>query len=1436
MVEMIRQAAVLAVAVMASIANASWPCRDIRFSPLPQGTMLYGDPVHLENGKPFAKDPTVIRHGGRYLMYYSACGGSWHGAIAESTNLVDWVRVDDIEVEGAPFKGGWVAPCVKQFGGKIHLFAQSPVLGAGDEAKRHNRLWHATSDDGIRFRIAPGNPVIAARNDWSIERAIDAEAYRVGDRMMMAFATRERPGGAVQQLGLSWAPYGSDYAADKWTELSVKGPILKPELPWEGHCIEAASVIRRKGIWYMFYAGAYNHERQQIGLAWSADGVNFTRWRDTPVLPHGTEGSWNAWESGHPGVFEDDDGQIYLFYQGKATLEGGYRLSCLRVEFMDDETFSADEMSSALDDRWIVGPEIPSVVSHREMNVDGGAVLEGAEWLWHPDVKTAKGPVTLRTSFDLPMNPRIDRAVLTFSCDNAATVRINGRELAQQSGNLNAWRTLSALKDVRNALRPGLNAIEADCENIADGAAGFISSLDMVVNGKTCRVFTDALAWEASLDRTSFTRAWSAGPYGCEPWKRFDVTGHARRDGKLMPQLQTTMSFSVGKTVPAGRYWLLCDGFERGGLEYGGDVAFDMNGERAGVFVGKPYAAEISRFVRAGNNELCFREVKAQNPRLIHTPPDNGPYDLRCEYQREPLGVVRPRFCWKYAGSRPDKWRMTLRDSDGVVAMHEAADHLFVEPQLKLEPWRRYWWDVDGEIGTFVAGVEKWRMPFFCPGWRRDEREYWVARRRINLYGAESVVVALCSRGSHRLYVNGHPASDGFGPNRSHIEDDVLLAETYDVTHLVRDGENDFSVFVNDGWLRIKTCGEDKTSCLSIDGRAETAGGVVAIDSSEPWVVSRSGDRTIGGHRHSSNYGGGEHLCDKPVESAAQPGVSADSEGFSVSCSIADRDFAVRQIKPVGIVPCDGESSASEQKVWKIDMGEAFTGFMRLRLRGRKGDVARMSVSDNFVERCSFGQEWEYEFCGGDGVFENRLNWMAGRFFYLSGCEKPSPEDVTGIVLTCIGRRTGGFIGDGDIEKVIDMDNDTFIACTLGGVTMDCPHRARLGYGETSLSTMWGDGMPYFDTAAFYSAYLLKWASSQRPDGRIPQVSPDGRGWGGIFWSCYPVYGLADFCRAYPDGRLVEAMRPAIDKWLDFLQGHVKNGLLQLLDARKGYSLGDWAYPETDSSNWGDWGYTREGMFFNNAAYAWAMLRAMDTPSLVDEARRKELLLRHASLAAAIDREWYADGLYVSADARYQAMGLVCGAAEAGGHRAETERALLDIVERKGFIDGGSPSYHVILRALCGSERGRKIALRTLRNHSFPGYLRFADEGFNLLPEHWRYRRDSRGSMMHTCYTGAAGAVAHGFAGFEVDGNNVTVSPLLSDALPDFSAHTETMYGTLAMKVETRGDIRVVKVLCPCGCRGMFEEGGGRHVLRVGLNRFEIPVGIGESVHAEPKM
>jgi hypothetical protein len=33
--------------------------------------------------------------------------------------------------------------------------------------------------------------------------------------------------------------------------------------------------------------------------------------------------------------FQDDDGQVYLFFQGKPTLKGDYLLSCAKVKFID---------------------------------------------------------------------------------------------------------------------------------------------------------------------------------------------------------------------------------------------------------------------------------------------------------------------------------------------------------------------------------------------------------------------------------------------------------------------------------------------------------------------------------------------------------------------------------------------------------------------------------------------------------------------------------------------------------------------------------------------------------------------------------------------------------------------------------------------------------------------------------------------------------------------------------------------------------------------------------------------------------------------------------------------------------------------------------------------------------------------------------------------
>jgi beta-1,2-mannobiose phosphorylase / 1,2-beta-oligomannan phosphorylase len=63
---------------------------------------------------------------------------------------------------------------------------------------------------------------------------------------------------------------------------------------------------------YLFYGGGYNNDPQQIGCALSKDGVHFERLFQEPLIPNGEPGDWNASETGHPGVFEDSDGRMYL--------------------------------------------------------------------------------------------------------------------------------------------------------------------------------------------------------------------------------------------------------------------------------------------------------------------------------------------------------------------------------------------------------------------------------------------------------------------------------------------------------------------------------------------------------------------------------------------------------------------------------------------------------------------------------------------------------------------------------------------------------------------------------------------------------------------------------------------------------------------------------------------------------------------------------------------------------------------------------------------------------------------------------------------------------------------------------------------------------------------------------------------------------------------
>ena len=319
--------------------------------PIKNPKMKWADESMTE--RPYSKDPTVIRFRGRYLMYFSLPPNEkepkpykWTCGIAESQNLIDWKLVRQIIPMQECDKNGLAAPCAKVWNGRVYLFYQS----YSNKEMKDDGICLAWSDDGINFTPHSKNPIFKPHGDWTNTRAIDADAIIFKGKLFLYGSTRD-PKNVYQKTVVATAdPEGlkdpeNKLGPDAWTQ-AFDGAILEPELPWETRCIEATTICQRGESLVMFYAGGYNNDPQHIGVAKSSDGVHWTRFWSVPFIPNGPSGQWNSAESGHPGVFVEDDGRTYLFYQGNPGLVEGKRLwflSYVEIGWKDDVPYVKEQ-------------------------------------------------------------------------------------------------------------------------------------------------------------------------------------------------------------------------------------------------------------------------------------------------------------------------------------------------------------------------------------------------------------------------------------------------------------------------------------------------------------------------------------------------------------------------------------------------------------------------------------------------------------------------------------------------------------------------------------------------------------------------------------------------------------------------------------------------------------------------------------------------------------------------------------------------------------------------------------------------------------------------------------------------------------------------------------------------------------------------------------
>ncbi len=680
------------------------------------------------------------------------------------------------------------------------------------------------------------------------------------------------------------------------------------------------------------------------------------------------------------------------------------------------------------------------------------------------------------------------------------------------------------------------------------------------------------------------------------------------------------------------------------------------------------------------------------------------------------------------------------------------------------------------------------------------EQHLWF-RKGLKLSApAKTAFLHVASCGYHELYVNGKKADDRFlAPAQSRLDKRVLYV-TYDIAGLLQEGDNVIAFWTGPGWSRYDNFKTYQALRAQLGG-TDTKGGALSLETGSEWRCEASNSRNRGEIKYMDH--GGE-VVDARGFVEGWNAVGFDDNDWPHAREVSlNAELSAQMMEPTRIIEKIPAKEVSGGNAYRFDMGKNFTGWLEIRIRGQKsGDLISIKVADGDDNVQDFGQLNEYICKGGEEeVFRNRFNYIAGRYVTVEGLKrKPDAEDVTGLVLATDIERVGSFSSSSELlNQIYEVDLWTYVANTVEGFTMDCPHRERLGYGEVAFATAWGIGLPNYRSGAFYMKHVRDWSDVQEENGWINHTAPQINGhFGGPMWSSAGINIASAFHETYGDTKIYERIYPAAVRWLEYLHGSVKDGLLIPYANNRGRFLGDWAAPNQRK----EWGDTPEAQFFNNCVYAMNLGDVVKMARILGNDDAAELYeKRLEQLKPAIHERFFnpETNLYLNGTQVQQAFALMTGITPESLRPDVFAKIESDLTARDAYLDMGSSGLPVLFKFMTEESERSELMFKALSSTKEPSYGYFIKRGESTWPEYWNVDVASR---IHTCYTGVASWMTKSLAGIRPDPaspgfQSFIIHPVLAGDLAFAESVTESPYGEIASRWERDGNRLTLKIKIP---------------------------------------
>jgi len=588
--------------------------------------------------------------------------------------------------------------------------------------------------------------------------------------------------------------------------------------------------------------------------------------------------------------------------------------------------------------------------------------------------------------------------------------------------------------------------------------------------------------------------------------------------------------------------------------------------------------------------------------------------ELRCEYRVDPLGtdVVKPRLSWviesDQRAQKQSAYQILVADGEENLKQNKGSlwdtgkvesdqtTHIVYQGRPLASQMRCYWkvriWDKDGKASAWSKPA-MWSM-----GLLRDEdwKALWIGydaplesseknraepgalllppprylRKDFTLkMPIRRAAVYATALGIYELHINGERVGrDYFTPGWTDYDTRVYY-NTYDVTSLLRKGDNSIGAILADGWYagHIGWKGDNRRDHYGSKTRlraqlhVEYADGTTEIISTD-----RSWKASTGPLQEADFLMGETYDARKEMPGWDAPGFEDRAwQPVNVTTHINAKVQAypgvtvrkMAEIKPVKITePTKG--------VYVFDLGQNFAGFVRLKVTAKQGKkiVLRFAERLNrdgtaYTANLRSARSIDTYICRGgrEETWQPRFTFHGFQYVEVTGFSgKPGAGAITGVALSSDTPVVGSFECSDRMANQLYSNIYWSQRANFIDIPTDCPQRdERMGWTGDSVNFV-RSATFNTDIAAFYTKWLVDLEDAQSKEGAFPDIAPrkvhirEGTAaWAdaGVIcpWTIYQVYG---------DKRIIEKHYKAMARWIEYC----RNNSDQLL--RSECWPGDW--------------------------------------------------------------------------------------------------------------------------------------------------------------------------------------------------------------------------------------------------------------------------------------